>query len=110
MSMSHNAHLCYFALFIVQDSEEIVKIFFLGSPWIYFECTKALMIVISFYMALWLTNFCSAAESQGRGWQFLSFLPGALSAMVYGYIITNASMLKVNFDCLTAWLAGVLVY
>ena len=54
------------------------------------------MMVISFYLALWLTNFLYASlyYLHSPVWCILSLLPGLLSFAVYIYIVKSATLLR----------------
>ncbi len=89
-----------FSLFVVQmGGEDIVKIFCLSSPTLYFEWVFGMIMIISFYLALWISNYGAVAlslESKGNLWVVLSGLPGLLSLLLYLYTVKCAVLLKVS--------------
>lgn len=72
--------------------EGISSVFLLKNPMLYFETVQALIMLISLYIALWLTNFLVAAKS--IAYIIISLLPGLLSAVVYLYVVKSAALLK----------------
>eukprot|EP01034_Spumella_vulgaris_P035430 gene35430-43685_t len=85
---------------VEQSGSDVMHVFWLSSPEIYFECVQLLIIIIALYMALWLTNFISV--SSPSYWKVLSLLPGVLSMVGYVYVVRTAALLKaiyrVDFD------------
>ena len=77
---------------VSQEAEDIVDVFWFGKPELYFECVQLLFMVISFYLALWLTVMLSAAPSDA--WKFLSILPILIVCVFFFYIVKTAALLK----------------
>jgi len=48
-----------------EKENEITKLFFLSRPYIYFEIVKTLILLIAFYCALWVCNFCTVSKGSG---------------------------------------------
>ena len=82
-----------------RPEDSLDSIFFFHSPGLYFDSVAVTMMPISFHLALWLTNFVSAATEIYSGqkkiyWQLLSLCPGLLAAFVYAYSVRVASLLQ----------------
>lgn len=74
------------------EDPEITKVFLFNFPELYFEFIQALMMMISLYIALWVTNFVVAAKEP---WQkAVTIIFGGLSACIYVYIVRSAALLK----------------
>jgi hypothetical protein len=54
------------------------------------------MMIISFYLALWITNFLSSAlhDLHSNFWVVMSLFPGILSFTVFIYVVKSAALLK----------------
>lgn len=70
--------------------------FLFDLPVLYFYLVTVMMMVISFYLAVWLTNFLyvSLYYLHSPTWCVLSLIPGLASFMVYIYVIKCAALLK----------------
>ena len=73
-------------------------IFMFSKPSYYFEAVQLTMMPVSFYLALWVTNFVSLAtemdDSRGKVfWQLVSLCPGFFSVLFYAYSVRVASLL-----------------
>ena len=70
-------------------------IFFLGKSHYYFDTVCLMILPISFYLSLWITNFVTLSTEIGETikWQFFSILPGLVSALCYVYITKVAALL-----------------
>lgn len=79
----------------LETQDVMTKIFFLGRSYLYFDTVCLSIMPISFYLALWITNFVSLASEIDNTlmWQFLSLLPGILSMIFYMYTTRVASLL-----------------
>ena len=72
-------------------------IFIFNSPQLYFGAVAITMMLVSFYLALWVTNFAASATEIGKDvqlfWQLVSLCPGLFSAVIYAYSVRVASLL-----------------
>jgi hypothetical protein len=53
-------------------------------------------MLISLYVALWITNFAFAAST--AAWKVLTILPGIVSALVYVYIVKTAALVLATYS------------
>jgi len=74
------------------EDTDIAKVFLFEYPEMYFEGVQALMMLISLYIALWLTNFMVAAKEPWE--KALSIIFGCLCSILYIYIVRSAALLK----------------
>jgi len=74
-------------------------IFMFSKPNLYFEAVQLTMMPVSFYLALWVTNFVSLATEMYNDshdkvyWQLVSLCPGFFSVFFYAYSVRVASLL-----------------
>ena len=90
--------VCSYFNVMSQIGEEVVKVFWLNSPAIYFKSVMVQMMVVSCYMSLWLTNYCAVASRMQHNkefWVIVSLLPAVLCIALNFYIVRCASLLKV---------------
>lgn len=75
------------------------ELFFLSSPALFFESIHALMMFISLYLALFLTNFLSTAPD--AGWVIICLVPGLCSATIFIWLVRKAALIKAVYkvDC-----------
>ncbi len=95
--MEDCCHVSWFLLNSVdaQIEVELNSIFFLKSPELYFKTVVMFIMIISFYLALWITNFASVSERMGSYWTTVTLLPGLFSIVIYMYVVKCAALLKV---------------
>eukprot|EP01038_Epipyxis_sp_PR26KG_P010383 gene10383-13947_t len=77
---------------LIRNEFDYRKLFFLSNPSFYFVSVRVLVMLISVYMALWLTNFIFITESVL--YQFLILIPGLFSAINYFYVVNSAALLR----------------
>lgn len=77
-------------------NETCSDLFFLSSPFLFFQSVHALMMIISLYMALYWTNFLSTAA--GSSWKVLSLLPGVCSTVVFISLVRSAALIKAVYQ------------
>ena len=79
-------------------TEEMRSVFLFRCPELYYNAIDLMLIIISFYLALWVVNFTYSANklSQPDGYRFLSLLPGALCSILLVYNVRSSYLLKVN--------------
>ena len=76
-------------------SKGLNQVFLFNKPSWYFDAVAITMMPVSFYMALWVTNFVSSGAymSDKVAWQVGSIAPGIGAAMLYMYSIRVSSLL-----------------
>lgn len=74
---------------------QLVDAFLFKSPRAYFLIVDSMVMLISFYMGLWISNFDSTAAQvhDVAKWRLLTLLPGLLSAVVFGHMVFTCSLL-----------------
>jgi hypothetical protein len=81
-------------------SSKAYQVFAFSKPYFYFRTVDHLLIIISFYMALWVVNFTYAAvvlqEPWSSNWRFFSILPGIASMALYPFVVRSAFYLRVR--------------
>ena len=79
--------------------DQFSRMFWFQWPGLYFQTIMIQIMVISFYLALWVTNFGAASitSTHNKLWGLYSVLPGLLSAILYLYIVTCAALIKVGY-------------
>ena len=72
-----------------------MDIFYFGSPSLYFYAISGLMMLMSFYLAIWFANILTLTIviMKSPMWMILSILPGLVSFVIYTYIIKCSAML-----------------
>lgn len=77
-------------------SADLSALFFLGSPDLFFSLIPLCSMVISFYLALWLTNFLQSSIYQlhSKSWAIISIIPSVLSFLCFSYVVKTAALLK----------------
>ena len=66
-------------------------------PKLYFDLIEVLMMAISLYVAMWLTNFVPVAHYLSNDkimWEVVSVLPGLLSALLFASIQQSSTILR----------------
>ena len=73
----------------------LVDAFLFKDPSTYFLIVDSMVMLISFYLGLWITNFDSTASQveDEEQWRYLTLLPGLLSAAVFGHMVFTCSLL-----------------
>lgn len=79
-----------------QDSEDLNTIFLFSNPALYFEGVQSLMMLISLYYALFLTNFIVAARTPG--WIILCLVPALVSSILFIYVVKSAALLQAVYS------------
>jgi len=71
------------------------QVFLFGRPGLYFDAVAITMMPVSFYLALWVTNFVSSGAFMDDhvAWQIGSIAPGVGAGLLYMYSIRVASLL-----------------
>ena len=81
-----------------EKGETMRNIFLFGRPGMYFFFVEIVIMPISFYLALWITNFATVAThlsySDMIGWQFKTLLPGLACSCLYFYIVKCMALLE----------------
>lgn len=80
----------------LDQGEDLSRIFLFKNPALYFDAVAITMMPISFYLALWITNFVDVAAYMDNtvGWQIASIAPGIAAAICYMYSVRVASLLQ----------------
>lgn len=78
-------------------TEEMRAVFLFGRPELYYDIIDLMLIIISFYLAIWVVNFTYSANQleQPAVYRFLSLLPGLLSGVLLVYNVRSSYLLKV---------------
>ncbi len=76
--------------------DDISSAYFYSHPALFFDFVEALNMVVSFYLALWFTNFGSACYQTPyvANWMVASIAPGLICFVIYLYIVRTAALLK----------------
>ena len=76
--------------------DDIAGAYFYSHPALFFDFVEALNMVVSFYLALWFTNFGAACyQTQHVGnWMVASIAPGLFCFVIYLYIVRTAALLR----------------
>jgi Ca2+-binding EF-hand superfamily protein len=76
--------------------DDISSAYFFSHPALFFDFVEALNMVVSFYLALWLTNFGSACYQTPYvgNWMVASLAPGLICFVIYLYIVRTAALLR----------------
>lgn len=81
-------------------SQKMAKVYLFGRPELYFKIIDYLIMLISFYMALWLCNFAVSTDAFPPNiretWKVYSLLPGLISFSMYSYVIRASAFLRVR--------------
>lgn len=79
-------------------TDEMRDVFLFSRPELYYIVIDLMLIIISFYLALWVVNFTYSANDlrQSAGYRFLSLLPGLLCCALLVYNIRSSYILKVS--------------
>ena len=84
---------------VTTDHEADFKsIFLFNSPRLFYFFVEHLMMLISLYIALWLTHFVSHADllfesAEGMG-RFVTILPGIISSFLYALVVRSTVLLQ----------------
>ena len=75
--------------------------FLFKSPELYFSIIDHILMLISFYMALWVVNFSYSTapfpnESDRTNWIVGSLVPGIASALLFIYVVRTSFLVKVT--------------
>jgi hypothetical protein len=73
------------------EQKPIVDVFFMSWPELYLETVESLILILSLYLALYLTNFIVSAGTPV--WKVFTALPALLSSILLVYIVKCAVML-----------------
>ena len=86
----------------LQSHSQLASLFPLSSPDFFFEVVHCLIMLISFYMALYLTSFI--ASTADAKWKAVSLLPGLCGIAVFICLVRSAALIhaiyRVNFDAI----------
>ncbi len=76
--------------------DDISSAYFFSHPALFFDFVEALNMVVSFYLALWFTNFGSACYQTPYvgNWMVASLAPGLICFVIYLYIVRTAALLR----------------
>ena len=93
---------CTYGLFGVGYFKEKMRSNFLfNSPELYFSLIDLVLMLISFYMALWVVNFSYSTgpfpEADRSNWIVGSLVPGVASALLFTYVVRTSFLVKVNW-------------
>jgi hypothetical protein len=80
-----------------QFGEDIVRIFWLDNPTLYFESVQLQIMIISCYLGLWISNYGAVAlrmHHDNTFWVIITGLPGLLSVILNMYTVRCAALLK----------------
>ena len=81
-------------------SQKMASVYLFGRPDIYFKTIDYLIMLISFYMALWVCNFVVSTNVfppiEKEAWKVYSLLPGLISFSMYSYVIRASAFLRVR--------------
>ena len=87
-------------------SQKMASVYLFGRPDVYFKTIDYLIMLISFYMALWLCNFVVSTNVfppvTKEVWKVYSLLPGLISFSMYSYVIRASAFLRVRAFWTTA--------
>lgn len=83
-------------------TDEMRGVFLFNRPELYYNVIDLMLIIISFYLALWVVNFTYSADKleQPDGYRFLSLLPGLLCSGLMVYNVRSSYLLKVRIEYL----------
>ena len=80
-------------------SKKMASVYLFGRPDLYFKTIDYLIMLISFYMALWMCNFVVSTNVfppiAKEAWKVYSLLPGLISFSMYSYVIRASAFLRV---------------
>lgn len=96
--------------------ENLSSLFPFSRPDLFFESVHALMMLISLYLAVYMTNFVSCSAS--ASWKAISLAPAVLSIIAFIALVRTAALIqavyKVNYKailevgCLNAYLPNLI--
>ena len=81
--------------------EKMRSNFLFRSPELYFSVIDHVLMLISFYMALWVVNFSYSTasfpnQSDRINWIVASLVPGIASALLFIYVVRTSFLVKVK--------------